>query len=66
MKKLVAEDGKVYTNGETFGSTVCLPDGADEEAWTQVSAEEAAAMTAEADGGDKDAALRRFGVEVDK
>ena len=36
MQKLIAEDGKVYTNGETYGSEICLPDGADSSVWLQI------------------------------
>lgn len=26
MKMLTADEGKVYTNGETYGREICLPD----------------------------------------
>lgn len=37
MKKLIADEGKVYTNGETYGKEICLPDFADESAWWLVN-----------------------------
>ena len=61
MVILKADEGKVYTNGETFGKEVCLPDNADLSAWRQVDEAERDNVATEAD---KDAALRRFGVEV--
>ena len=61
MKKLLAEEGKVYTNGTTYGAEICLPDTEDETKWYQVDESEIPSETTEAD---KDAALRRFGVEV--
>lgn len=36
MTRLVADEGNMYTNGETHGETVCLPDGADVSEWSQV------------------------------
>ena len=37
MKKITADEGKVYTNGETYGREIYLPDSADESAWWQVN-----------------------------
>ena len=37
MHKLIADDGKVYTNGETYGKEICLPGSADASAWWQVN-----------------------------
>ena len=37
MRKLIADEGKVYTNGETYGREICLPDSADASAWWQVN-----------------------------
>lgn len=36
MTRLVADEGNMYTNGEIHGEIVCLPDGADVSAWSQV------------------------------
>lgn len=36
MTRLVADEGNVYTNGETHGEIVCLPDGTDVSGWSQV------------------------------
>ena len=36
MKRLTAEEGKVYTNGETYGKDICLPDNADLTRWKQI------------------------------
>ena len=62
MKRLTAEEGKVYTNGETYGKDICLPDNADFTRWKQIDeADIPSDQPATAD--DKDAALRKFGVE---
>ena len=37
MKKITADEGKVYTNGETYGREIYLPDSADASAWWQVN-----------------------------
>ena len=63
MKRLTAEEGKVYTNGETYGKDIFLPDNADLNRWHQI--DEADIQSDQpATEDDKDAALRRFGVEV--
>jgi len=36
MQKLIAECGMVYTNGETYGSEIYLPDSADSSVWWQI------------------------------
>lgn len=41
MVKLTADDGKVYTNGETYGREICLPDSADSSVWYQIEESEA-------------------------
>ena len=63
MKKLLADKGKVYTNGTTYGAEICLPDTEDETKWHQIDESEVPQQD-EATGADKDEALRRFGVEV--
>ena len=63
MKRLTAEEGKVYTNGETYGKDICLPDNADLTRWKQID-EEDIQLDHPATEDDKEAALRRFGVEV--
>ena len=35
MKKITADEGKVYTNGETYGREIYLPDSADASEWCQ-------------------------------
>lgn len=37
---LTADEGKYLFNGETYGTTVVLPAGADTSVWREVSAEE--------------------------
>ena len=37
---LTADEGKYLTNGETFGKTVVLPEGADPAEWREVTEEE--------------------------
>lgn len=34
---LIAEDGMIITNGETFGRTVYLAEGADASVWREVN-----------------------------
>ena len=63
MKKLLADKGKVYTNGTTYGAEICLPDTEDETKWYQVDESKVPSQD-EATEADKDAALRSFGVEV--
>lgn len=38
---LKADEGKVLTDGETFGTTVVLPEGANHNKWYEITAEEA-------------------------
>lgn len=63
MKRLTAEEGKVYTNGETYGKDIYLPDNADLTRWKQID-EADIPSDHPATEDDKDAALRRFGVEI--
>ncbi len=42
---LTADEGKYLTNGETFGKTVVLPEGADINAWYEITEEEYNATT---------------------
>lgn len=37
---LTADEGKYLFNGETYGKTVVLPEGADASAWREVTKEE--------------------------
>ena len=41
MVKLTADEGNVYTNGETYGKEICLPDNAGIAAWKQIDESEA-------------------------
>ena len=41
MVILTADEGKVYTNGETYGREIYLPDSADASAWWQIDESEA-------------------------
>ena len=38
---LKADEGKVLTDGETFGTTVVLPEGANHNKWYEITEEEA-------------------------
>lgn len=40
MKQLVAEEGKVYTDGEIYGREICLPDSVDASVFRQVDESE--------------------------
>ena len=40
MKTKIAKDGFYWTNGETYGKTLVLPDGADETIWREVREED--------------------------
>ena len=33
---LTAEEGMYLTNGETYGKTVVLPEGADQDVWSEI------------------------------
>lgn len=61
MVRLVADEGNVYTNGETYGKEIFLPPNADQSVWRQIDESE---IPGEPTSEDRDAALRRFGVEV--
>ena len=37
---LKADEGKVLTDGETFGTTVVLPEGANHNRWYEITEEE--------------------------
>ena len=63
MKRLTAEEGKVYTNGETYGKDIFLPDNADLNRWHQINEADIPSFD-QATEADKDAAIARFGVEV--
>lgn len=41
MTILTASPGCVYSNGQAYGPTVCLPDGADKAEWKEISQERA-------------------------
>lgn len=38
---LKADEGKVLTDGETFGTTVVLPESANQNVWYEITEEEA-------------------------
>ena len=40
MKTKIAKDGFYWTNGDTYGKTLVLPDGADESVWYEISEDE--------------------------
>ena len=42
---LTADKGKVLTDGETFGTTVVLPESASHNKWYEITAEEAKEQT---------------------
>ena len=62
MRKLIAPDGYVYTNGETSGSLIYLGKNDKEENWTLVEMSDDALLEATAE--DYEAALGEMGVEV--
>lgn len=62
MRKLIAPDGYVYTNGETSGSIIYLGKNDKEENWMLV--EESDESLTEATAEDYEAALGEMGVEV--
>lgn len=66
LKKLIASDGMTFTNGEAFGKTVYLANGAYSEDWWEVTDEEAERLQREAEEADYIAALERFGVKNDE
>lgn len=48
---LTADEGMYLTNGETYGKTVVLPEGADTSAWHEITeAEYTEALKAELQG----------------
>lgn len=44
---LIAAEGKILTNGEVYGSTIYLAEGADASAYYEISTEEYEAIQAE-------------------
>jgi hypothetical protein len=64
-----AQNGCILTNGEIYGRTVYLAEGADASAFYEITDEEFAAMEEDAepvemaDESDYTAALERFGVQ---
>ena len=40
MQQLIAEEGKVYTDGEIYGREICLPDSVDASVFRQVEESE--------------------------
>ena len=38
---LKADEGKVLTDGETFGTTIVLPESANQNVWYEITEEEA-------------------------
>lgn len=47
MRILTARPGHVLTDGQTYGTTVCLADDADETAWEEITEELAEQMAEE-------------------
>lgn len=41
---LLADDGMYLTNGETFGTTIVLPESASVEEWKEITKEEKEAL----------------------
>lgn len=72
QKILVADEGKYWFNGETYGKTVILPADADTSIWREVTEEELPKADAPIGGDDPtmaneadyQAALRDMGVKV--
>ena len=64
--KLVATEGMVLTNGETFGRVVYLGSGDSPDNWHEITKEEAERRMNGEDATDEDyqAALRDMGVKV--
>ncbi len=69
--KLVATEGMIYTNGESFGRTVFLGTGDNPDNWWEISEseyekilEESAAGEDQATDADYQAALREMGVKL--
>lgn len=60
---LIADEGKFYTDGSTYGTTVILAPDADESIWKQVTADELPKDEDEATEEDYLSALSRLGVE---
>ena len=46
---LVADEGKVLTNGETFGGTAVLPENTDINKWNEITKEEALKLQTESE-----------------
>lgn len=71
QKILVADEGKYWFNGETYGKTVILPADADTSVWREVTEEELPKSDEPISGdptmaneADYQNALREMGVEV--
>jgi hypothetical protein len=47
---LKADDGKVLTDGETFGTTVVLPETANQDKWYEITEKEYTQVTMEQGG----------------
>lgn len=69
--KLIASDGMILTNGETYGREVFLGTGDSADNWWEITEEEFNSKTAqeaepgtEATVADYESALAQFGVEV--
>ena len=52
--KLIAEDGMVLTNGNTFGKEVYLGSGDSPDNWREITDEEAKELQEEVTGGESD------------
>ena len=52
--KLIAADGMVLTNGNTFGKEVYLGSGDSPDNWSEITEEEAKELQEEVTGGESD------------
>lgn len=59
MRILKASPGCVFTDGQTYGETVCLTDAADASVWSEISKERAEQMQASAAKAAEAEAARR-------
>lgn len=63
MRKVIkAPEGKYFTNGEIYGRTIYLAEGADESTFYEIDESELEAIQAEAELEDYKDALSRLGV----
>ena len=69
-KTLISSHGHVLTNGEIYGTTIYLAEGADASTFYEITAQEYEAIMAEPQDPSEDDAVKalfdRFGVEYEK